>query len=65
MGFAEILTIIFIVLKLCGVIGWSWFFVILPEIIMIFLYALILLYAAKSSKEIKKRHERYSGRWDD
>lgn len=33
MGFLEILTIIFIVLKLCGVISWSWLIVLLPLII--------------------------------
>lgn len=29
----SILTIIFMILKLCGVINWSWFFVLLPSII--------------------------------
>ena len=33
MGICEVLTIVFVVLKLCGVIGWGWFFVLLPEII--------------------------------
>lgn len=33
MGFTEVLTIVFIVLKLMGVIGWSWWLVLLPEII--------------------------------
>lgn len=32
-GFCGLLTIAFIVLKLCGVIGWSWWFVLLPMII--------------------------------
>lgn len=38
MGFAEILTLIFIVLKLTDVIDWSWWLVLLPEIIAISLY---------------------------
>lgn len=33
MGVAEILTIVFVVLKLAGVISWSWWLVLLPEII--------------------------------
>ena len=30
MGFFEVLGLILIVLKLCGVITWSWFWVTLP-----------------------------------
>ena len=29
-GFAGVLTIVFIVLKLCGVIDWSWLWVLSP-----------------------------------
>lgn len=32
-GFCSLLQIAFIVLKLCGVIEWSWFCVLLPTII--------------------------------
>ena len=38
MGFLELLTIILIVLKLIGVISWSWFFVLLPAIIAVVIY---------------------------
>jgi hypothetical protein len=38
MGFLEVLTTVFIVLKLTGVIDWSWFLVLLPEIIAVGLY---------------------------
>lgn len=38
MGFTEALTIVFIVLKLLGVISWGWFYVLLPEIIAVALY---------------------------
>lgn len=34
-GFSGMLTIAFVVLKLCGVINWSWWFVFLPLIISI------------------------------
>ena len=44
MGFTEILTIVFIVLKLIGVIDWKWIFVILPELIAAVFYMLYILF---------------------
>ncbi|PGO60591.1 hypothetical protein [Priestia megaterium] len=41
MGILEILTILFIALKLFGVIAWSWWLVLLPEIIAVVFYILI------------------------
>ena len=38
MGFTEVLTIVFIVLKLIGVISWGWVYVLLPEIIAVAFY---------------------------
>lgn len=38
MGLLEVLTIVFVVFKLVGVIDWSWFLVLLPEFIAIGLY---------------------------
>ncbi|MGE7674200.1 transmembrane Fragile-X-F protein [Lysinibacillus sp. NPDC094403] len=43
MGIAEVLTIVFVVLKLTDVIAWSWWLVLLPAIISFSIYALILL----------------------
>jgi len=43
MGFFEVLTIVFITLKLMGVIAWNWWFVLLPEIIAITLYIVIFI----------------------
>lgn len=42
-GFATLLTIVFVVLKLTGVIAWSWWLVFLPMIISWGLFFLILL----------------------
>ena len=42
-GFCGLLTIVFIVLKLFGVINWSWFWVLSPMIFSISLTILILL----------------------
>ena len=49
-GFADVLTVLFIALKLCGVIHWSWFWVISPIwiilFISIFLAILIFLFGS-------------------
>ena len=42
-GFCGLLTITFIILKLCGVIDWSWWLVLLPMIISITLPITIIL----------------------
>lgn len=43
MGIAEALTIVFIVLKLTGVIAWSWWLVLLPSIISFSIYTLLII----------------------
>ena len=43
-GFFTLLTIVFVVLKLMGVITWSWWLVFLPMIISWGLFFLILLF---------------------
>ena len=43
MGFCEILTIFFVVFKLLGKIEWSWFYVLLPEIIAVAGYGIFLI----------------------
>ena len=42
-GFVDVLQIVFIVLKLCGVIKWSWVWVLAPLWISLSLVALILI----------------------
>lgn len=54
MGFTEVLTIIFIVLKLLGVIDWNWFLVLLPEIIAFAFYILIIVMVGSQERDIKK-----------
>ena len=44
-GFCGLLTIAFIVLRLCGVINWSWWLVLLPTLISIALPIVIILIA--------------------
>lgn len=38
---STILTIVFVILKLCGIINWSWWLVLLPSIISIGLTVLV------------------------
>ena len=42
-GFAGLLTVAFVVLKLCGVIAWSWWWVLSPLWISFALLLIILL----------------------
>ena len=62
MGFTEILTLIFVLLKVFDVITWSWWLVFLPEIIAIGLYVLafliILLGAGISTTQVFKENKK-------
>ena len=42
MGFCEILTVIFVLCKIFGVITWAWWLVLLPEIIAVCGYLALL-----------------------
>lgn len=42
-GFCDVLAIIFIVLKLVGVINWSWWIVLLPILIPVGILALFII----------------------
>ena len=57
MGILEVLTLIFIVLKLCGVIAWSWWLVLLPEIIGLILYLIVGIGITITGKKISKKME--------
>ena len=46
LGFADALTLLFIALKLCGVINWSWLWVLSPIWITISFLGLIFLVIA-------------------
>lgn len=43
-GFTGLLTIVFIVLKLCKIITWSWVWVLSPFWISIIIYILVILF---------------------
>ena len=60
MGFTEVLTIIFIVLKLLNIIDWNWFLVLLPEIIALTIYIIVVIFQYRSiNKELKKMKDKF------
>jgi len=42
-GFCSLLTIVFIVLKLCNVIDWAWVWVLFPTILSVGLWVILLI----------------------
>jgi hypothetical protein len=58
MGLLEVLTIVFIVLKLVGIIDWSWWLVLLPEIIAFGIYIawvfIVAVFAGVTHRKISK-----------
>ena len=59
MGFTEVLTIIFIVLKLLNIIDWNW----LPEIIALTIYIIVVIIGIfqyrSINKELKKMKDKF------
>lgn len=59
MGFLEVLTLVLFVLKLTGVIAWSWLAVLSPILIAIgfyiFLFLLVFVFGVSIFKSNKKR----------
>ena len=43
-GFTGLLQLAFIVLRLCGIIGWSWWWVLAPTWISILLVVVIVMF---------------------
>lgn len=65
MGITEILTIIFVVMKLMGKIDWSWWLVALPEIIAAALYLLLYIIAARQTNRAFRKIDRSFKDLDD
>ena len=72
MGFLEVLTIIFVVLKLTSVIDWSWWLVFSPMYVAVVLYAVIIVIQIRvwknmdnSHSEIVKRMNEKFDKWGD
>lgn len=64
MGFLEGLTIVFVTLKLTGVIAWSWFWVLFPMYPALLMYAIFFgmvilkLFFGVSRKSNQRRRRR-------
>lgn len=54
MLFSEVLTIVFVVLKLCKVINWSWWWVLSPIWISLAIFCIILAFVL-----VKDRKDRW------
>ena len=54
-GICGVLTIVFVVLKLVGVINWSWLWVLCPLWIDILLTVIVLVIIAIIDKRIRKK----------
>lgn len=64
MGFLELLTAIFLLLKVFGVVGWSWWIVFLPLIIALGVYLSVFILNVFIMKKIHKETEETSIRSD-
>lgn len=62
MGLLEVLTIVFVVLKLIGAIDWSWWLVLLPELIAIGVYAVFAIvmgmFVGSTTAHVTKKYKR-------
>ena len=54
MGITEILTIVFVVLKLLKVINWHWLLVLSPELLAVVVYVIIVISQIKLINRIRK-----------
>ena len=64
MGICEILTIIFVICKLLGVISWSWWLVLLPEILAVVLYAGLIVFYVISSVSLNRELKKFKNDFD-
>ena len=53
--FMAALQIAFIVLKICGVINWSWWVVLMPILFIVVIYIAARLFVWWADKDIKRR----------
>ncbi len=59
MGFTEILTLIFVVLKCLGIITWSWWVVFSPELVALVFYVIISIIVWHHHRNIEKNFNKY------
>jgi hypothetical protein len=54
MGFLEVITVVFVVAKLMGVIDWSWWLVLLPTLIEGALVIVIAAFLFPSRRSVRR-----------
>lgn len=59
MGFTEVLTIIFVLLKVFGVISWPWWLVFLPEIIAVASYIIVVITSVMKVNKTRKSFDKH------
>jgi hypothetical protein len=63
MGFTEALLLAFIILKLTGVIAWSWWLVLAPLYPSVVIWVLIILFGRKFWKRHKRETRQLDSEW--
>lgn len=61
MGLLEVLTVIFVILKLVGVISWSWWIVLIPLYILLVIYAVLISIIVVGNIRLKREIDKEFG----
>lgn len=61
MGLLEVLTVIFVILKLVGVISWSWWVVLIPLYILLVIYAVLISITVVGNIRLKREIDKEFG----
>ena len=64
MGFLEALLLAFIILKLTGVITWSWFLVLSPLYPDVILYVCLAVFGVGVFRRHRKKVREFDNEWD-
>ncbi|UXO88851.1 transmembrane Fragile-X-F protein [Bacillus safensis] len=59
MSLFGVLTVVFVVLKLTGVISWSWLLVLLPLLPVIIMQIISMIFIHQASRKIKKSSSKW------
>jgi Transmembrane Fragile-X-F protein len=65
MGFIEALLLAFIILKLTGVIAWSWWLVLAPLYFDVLLYGVILAVGGAAAFAFWRKHKAARAKFDE
>lgn len=63
MGFLEILTLVFVLCKLGGIVDWSWWIVLAPEIVAVGLYGLVVALYALAGRSLLRELRKGGPKW--